>query len=52
MKSEPQRLTTAPGSPSNSPRVIGDRYSDEVLRLISSLNDNGGSIATDDHHRV
>ena len=22
-------------------RVIGDRYSDEVLRLILSLNDNG-----------
>jgi len=24
-------------------RVIGDRYSDEVLRLILSLNDNGGN---------
>jgi hypothetical protein len=24
-------------------RVIGDRYNDEIVRLILSLNDNGGT---------
>jgi hypothetical protein len=48
-KSVGQAEVRAAGVPDGTPstvklalRVIGDRYSDEVLRLILSLNDNGG----------